>query len=281
MTTEEFYELAANAVKRKRFTQARDYFIKCLEKDPEFVEARKGLRAVAINQFDGKEMSALLSGFPILLQMLLAKVKKNNDQGLILGEQFLYKNPKHKWTLKQMISFAEGKEYMATLCHLHTVLADLCPEDADIVVEAADFLSDEGSVDNFEKAVGLMTQLCNVYPEDTDLSTDRNRIEAKRVVRKLENAQNQSDVLKDKDAAKNMEEESQQIKTADDLENAILRARSRDEKELTARSKEVLADLLLRKGEVLEAIEYFQASIELDPNNQSIYARLGDAKFKL
>ena len=280
MTSEEFYELAINAVKRKKFDQARDYFLKSLAKDPENIESRKGLHVLALSQFDGKATKALLSGWPILAKLFMAKMQKKYDEGLILGEEFLCKNPKHKWTLQQMLEFSEAKEYKKSVCFYHIVLAESCPEDASVVVDAADYLSMEGSAENFDKAVAMMTQLCNVYPDDADLSSDRNRVEARRVTQNLENAKNQSDVLKDKDAAKTLEAESQQIKTADDLEAAIIRAQSRDIKENSARSKEVLADLLFRKGDVLQSIELLEASIVLDPNNQSVYSRLGDAKIK-
>ena len=280
MTSEEFYELATNAVRRKKYDQARDYFIKSLEKDPENIESRKGLNVLALSQFDGKGTKALLSGWPILAKLFLAKMKKKYDEGLILGEEFLCKNPKHKWTLQQMLEFSEAKEYKKSLCFFHVIIAEACPEDADVVVDAADFLSLEGSLENFDKAVAMMTQLCNLYPDDADLSTDRNRIEARRVTRNLENAKNQSDVLKNKDVAKTLEAESQGIKTADDLEAAIVRAQTRDIQENSARSKEVLADLVFRKGDVLKAIELLEASIALDPNNQNVFSRLGDAKIK-
>ena len=171
-------------------------------------------------------------------------------------------------------------EYKKSIGFFHVALAESCPEDPDVVVDAADFLSEEGSIENFEKAVALMTQICLVFPDDSDLAADRNRVEARRVTHNLENAKNQSDVLKDKDAAKIMEQESQQIKTSDDLEAAIIRAQNRDQQEKSARSKEVLADLIFRKGEILKAIELLEASIALDPNNQSVQGRLGDAKIK-
>ena len=48
MKAEEHYELAANAVRRKKYPQAVGYFFKTLKADPDYAEARKGLRAVSL-----------------------------------------------------------------------------------------------------------------------------------------------------------------------------------------------------------------------------------------
>lgn len=282
MTGEECYESAANAVKRKKFKQAKGFFLKALAKEPEYIEARRGLRAVALSQFDGKKAGALISGFSDLLQVFLCKLKKNYDDGLVAGEKFLYADPTHKWVLKQMVAFAEEKEYLQTQVHFYTILAEIDPENADLVIEAADFLSDQDNTDWYQKAVDMMARLCQAYPDDTDLGSERNRIEAKKVVNKLTNATSQTDVLKDKDAAKKLEEESQQIKTTDDLEKAIARALEREREEPnSARAKEVLADLYFRKGDLKTAMEKFQESIDIDPNNQNIHSRLGDTRIKV
>ncbi len=276
------YESAANAVRRQKFPQAIKFFLKSLAKDPDYIEARRGLRAVALKEFNGKALPALASCLGDLFTIAIAKTKKRHEDGLSACDRVLSKVPNHKWSLSQGLSFAEELELQKAQEFFHTVLAESQPENADLVIDAADFLSDLGDSEAFEKAVKLMANLTNAFPDDSDLSSERNRIEAKKVVKKLENAEDQTDALKDKDAAKKLEEESQQIKTADDLEKAIGRAQEREQAEPdSARAKEVLADLLFRKGDLLEAIEMFQASIKLDPNNQSIQARLGDTRFKL
>jgi tetratricopeptide (TPR) repeat protein len=281
MTGEEFYELAANAVKRKKYKQAKGYFMKALGKDPEYVEARRGLRAVAMKEYGGKAFPAVMSGLSDLIQVFVCKLKKNNDDGLVAGQKFLNACPVHSWTLKQMITFCELQEYPKSQSYFYGVLAELNPEDADLVIEAADFLANSGELELYEKAVGMMAQLCKAFPDDSDLAAERNRIDAIKMLNKVENAKTQADVLKDKDAAKKMEEESQQIKTADDLEKAITRALEREKAEPeSARAREVLADLYSRKGDYPLAIQKFEESIELDPNNQNVQARLGDIRIK-
>lgn len=275
------YESAVNAVRRQKFPQAIKFFLKSLAKDPDYIEARRGLRAVALKEFNGKALPALASCLGDLFTIAIAKTKKRHEDGLSACDRVLSKVPNHKWSLSQGLSFAQELELLKAQEFFHTVLAESQPENADLVIDAADFLSDLGG-DAFEKAVQLMTNLTSAFPNDSDLNSERNRIEAKKVVKKLENAEDQTDALKDKDAAKKLEEESQQIKTADDLLRAIERAQEREQAEPeSARAKEVLADLLFRKGDLLEAIDMFKASIELDPNNQSIQARLGDTRFKL
>lgn len=282
MKAEEHFELAANAVRRKKYPQAIGYFFKTLKADPDYAEARKGLRAVALAQFDGKALPATLKGLGSLIAITMAKMKKNWDDGLVAGEKFLCLNPNHLPTIKTMIAFAEEQEYNKTLAHLYQVSVEIDPEDPDTVFEAADFLSDQGDPELYEKSIQMMDKVCELYPDDTDLSADRNKIQAKKVIDKFDKAESQADVLKNKDQAKELEEESQEIRTDDDLEKAVDRAQERvDSNPEDGRAREVLADLLYRKGKVVEAIEHFKAAVEIDPNNQNAITRLGDAKIDL
>lgn len=281
MKAEEYFELAANEVRRKKFKKAASFFVKTLARDPEHVEARKGLRAVALQEFTGKAFNVALSNLGVIFAISLCKMKKKHKDGMQRCTEYLAVNPNSPFALRKLIDFAEEEKKKKTMAHTYQVLAEVKPEDADLIVEAADFLSDQGDVELYEKAVTLMAKLCSENPDDTDLSGERNRIEAKKVVNKLETAESQADVLKDKDAAKKLEEESQQIRTADDLERAIERALAREKEEPeSARAKEVLADLFFRKGLLVEAIEKFDESIAIDPNNNSVVSRRGDAVIK-
>jgi tetratricopeptide (TPR) repeat protein len=255
--------------------------LKALNKDPAHTEARKGLRAVSLKEYNGKAFAATLSGLGPLFKVFVSKLKKDNKEGIKSCSEFLSLNPNHVWTLKCLLGFSEASEQKAIQVHTHLVLAEVASSDAGVVVKAADFLSDQNDVELYEKAVALMAKLCSENADDTDLAGERNRIEAKKVVSKLENAESQADVLKDKDAAQKLEEESQQIHTEDDLSRAIERAKAREaEDEKNARSKEILADLLFRKGDMLDAIAKYDEAIALDPNNNSVLARRGDAEIK-
>jgi len=281
MNSEELYELATNAVRRKQFKQAKGYFIKAITKEPDNIKLWQGLRTVSHKEYDGKAMAAVMSGFSTLFQIFLNKTKKNHEDGIIACARFLCLNPKHLWTLKQLLSLAEASENLNLQAFAHQSIAEVTPEDANLVIEAADFLSDQGDVELYEIAVKIMASLCEAFPDDTDLSGERNRIEAKKVVNKLSNADNKTDVLKDKDAAKKLEEESQQIRTSDDMDRAIERAIAREKEDPDSpRSKEVLADLLLRRGDFDASISKFDEAIKIDPNNQNAQNRRGDAMIK-
>jgi len=282
MNAEEQYELAANAVRRKKYPQAIGYFFKTLKADPDYAEARKGLRAVSLAQFNGKAFPAMLKGMGSQLGMMMAKMKKNWDDGLMAGEQFLCLNPNHVPTLRKMIDFAHEQEYKKTLIYLYLTLVEIDPENVDSVYEAADYLSELGDPELYEKAVEMMNKICAAYPDDTELAGDRNKIQAKKVIDKFAGAKNQSDVLKNKDQAKELEEASQEIRTNEDLLKALERAKSRvDADGEDPRTREVYADLLFRQGKLSEAIEQYEVSIKLDPNNQNVQGRLGDAKIEI
>lgn len=281
MNSEELYELATNAVRRNQFKQAKGYFVKAIGKDPDNTKVWQGLRTVSQKEYDGKAMGAVMGGFSTLIQIFLNKVKKNHDDGIVACAQFLCLNPNHTWTLKQLLAMGENGEFMNLQAFAHQCLAEGNPENADLVIDAADFLSDQGDLELYEKAVAIMATICEAFPDDTDLSGERNRIEAKKVVNKLSNAENKTDVLKDKDAAKKLEEESQQIRTADDLAKAIERAIAREKADPeNPREKEVLADLLMRRGDFDASITKYDEAIAIDPNNQNAQNRRGEASIK-
>jgi tetratricopeptide (TPR) repeat protein len=281
MNSEELYELATNAVRRNQFKQAKGYFVKAIAKDPGNTKVWQGLRTVSTKEYDGKAMAAVMGGLSTLIQIFINKLKKNHEDGIVACARFICLNPKHIWTLKQLLAFGELGELDSLQAFAHQTMAEVDPENEDLALEAADFLSDTGDLELYEKAVQIMAVLCEAYPDDTDLSGERNRIEAKKVVNKLSSAENKTDVLKDKDAAKKLEEESQQIRTADDLENAIERAIGREKADPgDPRSKEVLADLLARRGDFDDAIAKYDEAIAIDPNNQNAQNRRGDAAIK-
>lgn len=282
MTNDEIYEFAANAVKRKKFSQAIDYFLKILKDDPEYIEARRGLRIVEVNQFNGKKVPALLSGLHLLAKIVFFKLKKDYDNAILACEDFLKLDPTHLWTLKQMATFAIEKEYSKTARFTYESLAELAPMDAGIVIEAADYLSDLGEPDAYEKANTMMSALSSADPTNTDLSQEQSRIAAKKSVNKFETAKTTTDVLKNKDQAKELEEESQEIRTEDDLDKAIERALERTKEDpKNARHQETMADLLFRKGKLMDSLKYYENAVKYDPNNQSVLARLGDTKIKI
>jgi tetratricopeptide (TPR) repeat protein len=164
----------------------------------------------------------------------------------------------------------------------HESLAELNPSDATIVIEAAEYLSELGTKAGYDKANKLMDNLAALAPDDTDLAAEQGRIAAKKSINTIETAQSTTDVLANQDEAKELELESQEIRTDDDLEAAIKRAHERDEKEPDdARHKETLGNLYLRKSDLLKSIDFFKASVQLDPNNQNALALLSDTKVKV
>jgi len=281
MNSEELYELATNSVRRQQFKQAIGYFMKAIALDPDSAKVWLGLRTVSLKEYDGKAMGALKGGFSFLVKIFFCKLQKKHKEGIYACAEYLCLDPNHLWTLKQLLALAELGEFKGIQIFAHQSLAEVAPDNADIAIAAADILSDQGDVDLYEKAVKIMANLTDAFPDDADISGERNRIEAKKVVNKLSSAQNKSDVLRDKDATKKLEEESQQIRTADDLERAITRAVQREKADPgNPRDKEVLADLLFRRGDYLESIAKYDEAIAIDPNNQNAQNRRGDATIK-
>lgn len=282
MTNDEIYELAANSVRRKQFKKAINYFIKILKKDPEYIEARRGLRAVEINSVEPGKIPVVITSMHLFIKLKLLVAKKKYDEALMQCEEIFKKDPANLTAVKTMLKCAEEMEYPNTLQFAHESLAELCSDDAGVIIDAADFLSDLATPEGYEKASKLMEELVSLDPTNTDLVSEQSRIEAKKSINTIEKSKSATDVLANKDQAKELEAESQTIRSDDDLEAAIERAIQRDKDEPNnSRHKETIANLLYRKKDFQGAIEYFEAALEIDPNNQNAHSRLSETKIRV
>lgn len=281
-TSDELFRSAADAVKRKKFSQAVSYFEQILEADPEYIDARKGLRAVAKAGGGENKFMAMISGSPILAKIQFAKSKKNFAEGIKLCEQYLQKDPGNAWVMHAEALFASELKYVKTASFCYENLAEMKPDNVDQVIEAADFLSDMGTPEGFEKANSIMNSLANRYPDDIDIRSDQSRIAAKKTLGHYEKAKTTKDILMDTKKAADLEDESQEIRTDEDLDKAIKRAEERMQKEPdSSRHTETLADLYTRKGKFRDAIDMLTRAIELDQNNENTKTKLGDVKMKV
>ncbi len=282
MTSDETYELAANAVRRKQYKKAINYFSKILKKDPEYINARRGLRAVQVTVAEESKIPAALKAPHLFVKVKMLMAKKKYDETIVACEEFLNIDPANIATLRTLLKCSTELEYHQTAMFTHESLAELNPSDANIVIEAADYLSDLGTKEGYDKANKLMTNLVSLDPEDTDLAGHQGRIAAKKSINTIETAQSTTDVLANQDEAKELEQETQEIRSDDDLDSAIERAVKRDEEDPdNARHKETIGNLLFRKADYQKAAEYFKNAVELDSNNQNAHARLSDTKMKI
>jgi tetratricopeptide (TPR) repeat protein len=282
MTSDETYELAANAVRRKQFKKAINYFKKILKKEPDYINARKGLRAVQVTEAEESKVPVGLKAPHLALKTKFLVMKKKYDDAIIACEEILCIDPSHVPTLQTLLRCAEEMEYTNTVMFTHESLSELSPGDAGIVIAAADFLSDLNTSEGYEKANKLMDALAALDPDDTDLTTEQSRIAAKKSITTIESAQTTTDVLANKDEAAKLETQTQDIRTDKDLEDAIARALDRDKKEPNnPRHKESIAKLFARQEELHKAAEYYEMAVELDQNNQNAHASLSDIKMRI
>lgn len=282
MNNEELYQLAANAVRRKKYSDATEYFLKILSTDPEHIDARKGLRLVQNKEFKGKKFAARLSGLGLSMKIKMAMKKKDYDKGILACESYLCKDPTDVNTHYMLAQLAKEAGYVKTATFAYETMVSLDPDDADRVIEAADYLSDLGISEAYDKANQMMSSLLSHYPDDTDLRSDQSRIAAKKVTRKFESAESSADLFADQISASELEAEGQQLQTDADVAKAIQRAERRvEENEDNPRHREVLADLYFRSGQYLKAKECYEKAIELDPNNQLSQNRYSDVKIMM
>ncbi|MBF0245772.1 MAG: tetratricopeptide repeat protein [Planctomycetes bacterium] len=277
-TVNELYSLAVKSIKRKDFDKAMDYFLQILDMDPEHIDARKGLRALENNLFNkNQKFKAYITGLPILVKIFILDKRKNFVDVVKTCERYLLLDPTHVWVNACLARAAASMKFQKTARFAYEQLVDLAPSDVAIVLEAADFLSDLGLPETYEKANALIAKLIDDNPQNSDLISDQNRIAAKKTLVSYENITSSHEVLVDKKQSQNLEKEGQIIRTEEDLNEAITRALEREKADPgSARHKETVGSLLFRKGDLKGAKEYYEKSIKIDPNNNNIHALIGD-----
>ena len=282
MDNDELYQLAANAVRRVKYDDAMTYFLQILDKDPEYVEARKGLRLVQNKIGTGNKYMAKIAGLGLLLQIKKAFKTKDYKSGIAACEQYLCKDVSDVHVNQQLALLAREAGMTKTAAFAYETLALLDPSNAKYVVEAAEYISNLGEPEHYDKANQLMAKLLSHHADNTDLRSTQSKISAKKVTKRFEQAESAADLIADVETTMEQETEQQEIHTDEDLVLAIERAQTRvDDEPNNARQREVLAGLLFRRGELDQAKAQYEEALKIDGNNQLARSRMGDVQIAI
>ena len=286
MPSEEFYQKIEEAIGRKNYDYAIELLLPVTVQNPGDLEARQRLRATVILKYEDPSVPApsktkvSTSRLFALLKAALFKLLRSPRKALAACENHLKIAPYDFKVQKRLAQTASDLDLIQVgiwICE--RVLADH-PDDADMLRLEGRLCDKAGEI---HRAFGCFNRLRRLKPGD---------IEASRMVKDLAARGAIEDggwvdtttfetKIRDRKRQRELEEESQIIKTDSDADREIGRMLKRIEEEPDRASHYVrLGDLYLDRRKYKTALETYQKAHELDPQNSSIVAKMGDVKLR-
>lgn len=218
----EQYEKGKTAYDRHNYDYAIAIFTQLLEQDPAFYDCREALRASQFKKSGGSTtlFRKMLSGAgssPLLAKGQIMLLKEPRE-ALKVAEQILNSDPNSAAGHKLLGEAAMQCDLPKTAILSLEIAAKNSPKDEDIKKNLARAYSAAGQGD---KAEAIFAELMRLHPGDLKLQQELKDISAKKTLKEggydaLAGGQGSyRDILKDKDRAVALEQESRQVKTED------------------------------------------------------------------
>jgi tetratricopeptide (TPR) repeat protein len=224
---------ASEAAQRENLDYAITLFNQVLEKEPEFFECRKALRAAQFQKCGarGGFFKKMWSGAGSSPQVAKAKMalSKNPAEAMAIAEQILNGDPNSSAAHRIIVEAATTLELPHTAVLSYETLSNNSPKDRDLAIAFARALAVAGDVSEGEQNRGeqILMDLLRETPNDGELNQALKDLSARKTLDQggyaaLESGQGSyRDILKDKKEAASLEQEKRVVKTEDVTERLI------------------------------------------------------------
>jgi tetratricopeptide (TPR) repeat protein len=279
---EGYYQKALEALERNNLDYAVEMFIECLRSEPNFTRARHFLRAAQMKKHEsaGGFMRMLTKGktAPLLTKAKIA-ISKNPVEAMTLVEQVLSEDPKNGQALLILAEAAEAGNFPETAVQTLEYYIKLNPGDGKTLHWLARAYCATGQHD-LER--DIYERLLKNNPSDFAAqkglkdSTARGATDGGG----WNEAQSYRDVIKDKDEAVALEQQSRVVRAEDMIENLIqenLARLNQDPTSVVIRHE--LGKLYTQKGDHDAALGYLEKLFtEEGGNDPSLEKEISDIK---
>ncbi len=273
----EQYEKGKSAFDRKNFDYAIAIFNQVLEQEPGFYDCREALRASQFKKSGGsstffKKIWSGAGSQPLLARGQLALMKEPVD-ALKIAEQILNGDPNSAAAHKLLGEAAMLCELPKTAILSLEIAVKNSPKDEEIKKNLARAYSAAGQGD---KAETIFAELMRLHPSDLRLVQELKDISAKKTLTEggyealSDGSGSYRDILKDKDQAVAMEQESRQVKTGDLTKKMIVEYEERLAKEpKNLKLLRDVAELYEQQKDFDKALETYQRIVAQEGNTDA------------
>jgi tetratricopeptide (TPR) repeat protein len=219
---------AAEAAQRDNLDYAITLFCQVLEKEPAFFEGRKALRAAQFQKAGtggGGFFKKMMSGAGSSPQVAKAKMAlgKNPGEAMAIAEQILNGDPNNASAHRIIVDAAKALELPHTAVLSYETLVKASPKDRTLAIDFAHALADAGDVSADENNRGekLLMALLRENPQDSELSQALKNLSARKTMVQggydaaATGKASFRDMLRNKEQAVSLEQESRIVKTED------------------------------------------------------------------
>jgi len=258
------YQKAVAAVERHNLDYALDLFRQCLRTEPNFTEARQCLRGAQMRRNESaggfKRALAAAKTAPLLTKAKMA-VTKDPIEAMDLAEQVLCEDPKHSQALLILAEAAEGTGYPETVIQVLEHLTKINPKDTKAFHWLARTYKAMGKYDQSQQ---IYEQLLRMNAADFEAQKGLKDATAQVAMQKggWDQSDSYRDVLKDKEAAITLEQQSRVVRAEDMIDNLLQETlrKYNDQPDNPVIQRE-LGKLYNQKGEYDTALKYLEEII--------------------
>jgi tetratricopeptide (TPR) repeat protein len=262
---------ATEAAQRDNLDYAITLFCQVLEKEPAFFEGRKALRAAQFQKAGtggGGFFKKMMSGAGSSPQVAKAKMAlgKNPGEAMAIAEQILNGDPNNASAHRIIVDAAKALELPHTAVLSYETLVKAAPKDRALAIDFAHALAEAGDVSADENNRGekLLMALLRENPQDSELSQALKNLSARKTM--VQGGYDAAaggkasfrDMLRNKEQAVSLEQESRIVKTEDGAARLIREYETRLQTEPNnLKLVRSLAELYTQKKQFDQALELY------------------------
>ena len=256
----DLYERALGALERNNLEYAIEMFRQCLAIEPNFVRGRQYLRAAQTKNASAGAFKRMMSAARAAPQLTKAKMatQKNPAEAMNIAEQVLSGDPRNGQALLLLAEAAEAGAHLETVIQTLEYYTKLNPKDLRNLHWLA---RTYGAVKNYEGAREVYERILQINPTNFEAQKGIKDVTAHGAMQGggWDDAKSYRDVIKDKDEAVALEQQSRVVRAEDMTENLIQEqlAKLRQDPENPVIRRE-LGKLYAQKGEYQTALDYLE-----------------------
>ncbi|MHC4162586.1 MAG: tetratricopeptide repeat protein, partial [Planctomycetota bacterium] len=269
------------ALKKKNFDYAIEILLQAVSFGPNNRRARELLRQAELKKYEHAYPSkglVTVFGFPARLGMAVAGLsKKTNPEAYMMAcEKFLTKDPKSRAANMALGDAAALGGHLDVAIFAYETASEHNPGDAAALKKLGQLLWKNGQIGEAHEVYDKVVRL---RPQDQEAVKARKNLAAEMSLKEtgFESARSSRDLVRDKDAAGKLEQETRIYQTEQDLEAR----RAEIEKKLEAEPNDVgalqdFADIAKRLKDWDTALQAMDRAVELKPNDTTLVFARGD-----
>lgn len=272
----ELYQKGTTALQRQNFDYALAIFQQVLQREPAFLECRQALRAAQVKKTGGntgffKKMLGGASNSPLIAKAQMARSRPL--EAMAIAEQILESDPQNSSGNKILAESAMAAGLPKTACFAYEILMKSSAKDYDLGMAYGEALAASGQI---QKAEAHYVELMRAFPQKGEISAALKNLSARKTLDEggydalSDGKGSYRDILKNKDEAVKLEQESRSVKTDDVAGNLIAEYESRLRSEpMNMKLVRSVAELYAQKKDFDKSLEYYERIRSSDQGNDA------------